>query len=307
MRKCTYLHIECAIMHVMKSDWEDIKTVLHLVREKSLAASADSLGVTYTTVSRRVAKAEESMGQVLFQRSSAGYVPSEAGLEVARIGGLMEAHMDQLSRHLSAAPEKLEGELRITAPQLLVASHLAPVLNQLRKRYPGILPEVLATNELLDLKRPSADVAIRISNSPGDSYSAMRLANQTRASYANRKVARRIKTHPEEVVEWIGMPHWKTPPKASLVSYPHAKISYRFDDMTAVVGAAEAGLGVASMPRFIGDGARGLVQIPVLPPQPFWDIWVVSHPDMRNAPKVRAFKEILVPYFRKRQSDFVHE
>lgn len=299
-----YLQLLYAKMHDMDTNWEDMKTVLHLARGATLAKAAASLGVNYTTIARRISRIEQSMKLQLFQRLPSGYLATDEGRDVAEAAKAMEKHMTSLVRRQSAAQDNLTGVLRITAPQLLVASHLANVLRMLRSKHPLIETEVLATNELLDLNRPAADVAIRISNNPGDSLVGKRLARQHSMSFANRKVARRIASNPKASIDWIGMPHWKSPPKASLKDYPNARIAYRFDDMTAVVGAAVAGLGVVRLPLFLGDSTHGLVRVPVLPPQPYWDIWVLTHNDMRSAPKVLAFKELLIPYFKAHQSDF---
>lgn len=307
MRKQVFMHCLCAKMHGMNPDWEDMKTVLHLARTESLSKAATSLGVNYTTVARRISRIEKSLGRQLFQRLPSGYLATEEGQDVAEAAKSMETHMDGLLRRQSAAKENLSGVLRITAPQLLVGSHLAHVLRLLHSKHPEIEPEVLATNELLDLNRPEADVAIRISNDPGDALVGQRLTRQHNASFATRKIAKKLDSDPNLLIEWIGMPHWKSPPKPSLKQYPNARIAYRFDDMTAILGATVAGLGVARLPLFLGESTRGLVRIPVLSPQPYWDIWVLTHKDMRNAPKVAAFKNLLIPYFKEHQSDFWQE
>jgi len=288
----------------MNLDWEDMKTVLHLVRGESLAKAAATLGVNYTTVSRRISRVEQSLDMQLFQRLPAGYLATDEGRKVAETAEGMEQCMTGFIRKQSADEKKLTGALRITAPQLLVASHLANVLRELRIEHPGIEPEVLATTELLDLNKPEADIAIRISNDPGDALVGKRLARQHSASYAVRRLAKEIAYNANMSIDWIGMSHWKAPPKASLKEYPNARIAYRFDDMTAVLGAAIAGLGIVKLPIFLGDSTESLVRVPVLPPEPYLDIWALTHKDMRNAPKVLAFKNVLFPYFKKHQADF---
>ena len=78
-----------------------------------------------------------------------------------------------------------------------------------------------------------------------------------------------------------------------------------FDDMVAIRAAALAGLGVARMPLFLGRASDGLVQVPVLSPQSYPDIWVVAHRDVWAAAKVTAFREILVPFMRRRRAQFI--
>ena len=74
----------------MTPRWDDLETVLHLVREGSLARAAEQLGVTYTTVARRIVRAETALGVTLFERLSDGYRPTEAAALVASHAATMQ-------------------------------------------------------------------------------------------------------------------------------------------------------------------------------------------------------------------------
>lgn len=291
-------------MHNMEPNWEDLKNLLHLHRGDSLSGAARSLSVNYTTVARRLKRLEEKLGCALFQRGSEGYIPTDEGRRLIAAAEAMELQLNDSLRVLAAAEEHLSGRLRITAPPLLVGTHLAATLEQMRAEHPAVELEIVATNDLLNLNRPEADIAIRISNDPGNTLVGTRLARQHSLSYAAPRVAEQIEKHPDKTIDWIGMTHWKSAPKASLARYPNANIAYRFDDMSAAIGAAVCGLGVVRMPLFLGEATPGLVRVPVLPPQPYWDIWALTHKDMRSAAKVQAYKNILLPYFKSRQGDF---
>lgn len=288
----------------MKSDWEDLKTVLCLQRGGSLAAAAKILGVNYTTVARRVDRLELSLDVKLFDRLASGYVVTDAGLEVARYASEMESRQDSLYRALRAQRETLRGPLKITAPQLLISSHLMPVLDEFTKLYPDVDLAVLASNELLNLNRREADIAIRVSDKPADTLVGQRLTKQKSAVYASPAVAEIIKDNPRRMIDWIGFNDWSKPPPDALSNYPNNRMKIRFDDMSVAIAAAEAGLGVIGMPMFLGNTNRHLVQVPVRKPRKYPDIWVLSHRDLRADPGVSAFKKLLLPYFKSKQSDF---
>ncbi|WP_367278087.1 hypothetical protein [uncultured Roseobacter sp.] len=59
------------------------------------------------------------------------------------------------------------------------------------------------------------------------------------------------------------------------------------------------------MPMFFGRAAAGLVQVPLLPPQPYADIWVVGYPDIWPSRKLSAFRDILIPYCKSHRDSFV--
>jgi DNA-binding transcriptional LysR family regulator len=289
----------------MRVGWDDLYTVLMLVRHGTLAGAAQAMGIAYTTVARRVQRAEAALKRPLFNRMRDGYQPTEAGRAVARYGAEMEQRDLALQRELTASDPVLSGPLTVTAPELLIGPYIAPVLAQLEGAAPGIEVSVRATNDLLDLSRRDADIAVRISRNPGDDLTGMRLAEQHSASFAAPALAAQIAQNPSDEVPWILHSSALGPPRASLTRFPNARVRFRFDDMIAVVGAARAGLGVARMPMFLGRTEPGLVQVPVLEPQPYMDIWVVAHSDIWRSARVTEFRKLLVPYFRTRRAEFI--
>lgn len=285
--------------------WDDLRTVLMLVRHQTLAGAAAALDVNYTTIARRIRRTEDSLGQLLFERLPDGYRPTEAARLVAEQAGQMEMIEHTLMRRLQGAETELSGRLTITAPQLLISSFLAPLLDRFNIAYPLIDLRILATNELLDLTRLEADLAIRISKNPGDTLTGLRLLKQEQASFANEDVANTIAGDPTAMIDWVVYDAFPDVPKDVSSDFPNQQVRFRFDDMVAMIGAAQAGLGVVRTPLFLGRATAGLVQVPVLPPQPYADIWVVGHPDVWPSRKLSAFRDMLVTFCKAHRSFFV--
>ena len=275
------------------------------MRGRTLAAAAEKLGVNYTTVARRIARAEEHFGEALFERLADGYVPTEAGNLVARHAADMETAEHAMLRGLQGRERHLSGELTLTAPQLLVVHFLAPALDTFASLYPSVSLRLRATNELLDLNRREADFAIRISRNPGDSLTGIRLTEQHNAAFASPHWVERALASPDAPANWLVYEQYEKLPGIVLQRYPGSRVHMRFDDMVAMAGAAAAGLGAVRMPMFLGRSLGGLVQVPNLPPQPYADIWLVAHPDVWPGSKLEVFREIVVPYFRARRPLFL--
>lgn len=163
----------------------------------------------------------------------------------------------------------------------------------------------MATTDLLDLTRFEADLAIRISRNPGDTLTGVRLLKQDTASFANQEVARRIQADPAAMIDWLIYDSHQNPPKAISSEFLNNRARLRFDDVVAMIGAAQTGLGIVRMPMFLGRTSEGLVQVPVLPPQPYADVWVVGHPDVWPSQKLRAFRTILTKHCREPSHRFV--
>jgi|TARA_B110000902_G_scaffold258983_1_gene329589 DNA-binding transcriptional LysR family regulator len=285
--------------------WDDLRTILMLVRHGSLAGAADALDINYTTVARRVRRAESALNQLLFERLPDGYRPTEAAHLIAEHAEKMENAEHGLMRQLEGASTELSGVLKITAPHVLVANFLSPVIDEFITTYPRVDLRVLATTELLDLSRLEADLAIRISRNPGDTLMGVRLMRQDTASFANHEVARRIQSDPTAMIDWLVYESHPNLPKAISPQFPNNRARLRLDDIVAMIGAAQAGLGIVRMPLFLGRASAGLVQVPVLPPQPYADIWVVGHPDVWPSQKLRAFREILTKHCKVHSHKFV--
>jgi DNA-binding transcriptional LysR family regulator len=289
----------------MDMAWDDLRTVLELVRRGSLAGAGAALGVNYTTVARRIRRAEEAYGEPLFERMADGYHPTKAAVLIAEHAQGMEQAEHDLMRRLKGAETQLTGPLTITASQLLIANFLSPVLDQFTQAHPKVDLRIRATNAWLDLSRREADLAIRISRTPGDALTGLRLLKQESASFANAEWAARIAQDPTAMVDWIVYEDYPGMPKAVSPDYPNMQVRFRFDDIVAMIGAAQAGLGVVRTPLFLGRSTAGLLQVPVLPPQPYPDIWVVGHPDVWPSAKLRAFREVLVAHCKANKALFV--
>lgn len=289
----------------VSANWDDLRAVAELVTRGTLGRAGEGLGVNYTTISRRIARAEAALSVALFERLADGYRPTEEGRLVADHVARMAEEDHALMRALAGRDGGLTGALTITAPQLLIAHVLAPALRIFREAHPDLELHIRATNDRLDLTRREADLGIRISPDPGDTLTGVRLAEQNSASFASADWAARIRNDPKAPIDWILYEGHQTLPKGVAEAWPSSRVRYRFDDMIAMAGAAQAGLGVVRMPMFLGRALPGLEQVPLLPPKSYPAIWMVGHPDVWKGAKVRAFREVVGRYVKERRAVFL--
>lgn len=272
-------------------DWNDLRYVLETVRHGGLSGAARALKVNHATVSRRIMAAEQAMGARLFDRSPSGYRPTDAGHEAARVAERMETAGHELSRSLSARDQQLSGALTITAPQLLVERVLAPILKDFKTQYPAIELKIIAVNRELNLAAQEADVAFRISDTPGDSLVGRRVTEQSAAVYVGREQAERLRADPALPLDWIRFAHWPGPPIALKQAWPVRRVTLTVDDMYAALAAVRANIGATRMPCFVGDQEPGMVRLEHVPLLPYRPLWVLTHADLRATRKITAFTE----------------
>jgi DNA-binding transcriptional LysR family regulator len=142
-------------------EWGDLRFFLAAARAGSLGAAARELGVEHTTVSRRLAALEETLGSKLFVRTPDGLTLTAAGREVVPLAENVERTTQAIARTTSAHDARIEGTVRVTTSEAF-SGFLVKHFAELRARHPALVIEVLTGNQALDLARGEADIAIRI-------------------------------------------------------------------------------------------------------------------------------------------------
>ncbi|MBY6067731.1 LysR family transcriptional regulator [Leisingera aquaemixtae] len=142
-------------------DWNHIRAFLATAETGSLSAAARQLGLTQPTLSRQVAALEAELGVLLFERLGRSLALTEAGHELRAHSRRMGAAADALALAASGQAQSIEGTVRITASDVMSAHVLPPLLQQLRQRAPNLTVDVVAANDIRDLMRREADIAIR--------------------------------------------------------------------------------------------------------------------------------------------------
>ena len=111
---------------------------------------------------------EERLGLRLFDRLPTGYALTAGGEELLATARQMAETVTDLERRLWGQDLRLEGGLRVTTTDTLMASVLPPVLAGFAAAHPGIAVEVSTAGALADLGRRDADLALRASpEAPG--------------------------------------------------------------------------------------------------------------------------------------------
>lgn len=146
----------------------DLRAFCSVVDLGSVTAAAKTLNETKSSISRRLARLERSLGSALVRRSPRLVKATEAGQRfrerLGRVFELLEAATEEL-REVEATPR---GRLRMTAPQDL-ASLLSPLIAEFGERFPQVQLELLLTDKQLDFDGHQIDFAFRAAASLRDS------------------------------------------------------------------------------------------------------------------------------------------
>ena len=115
------------------------------MRTGTVRAAAGTLGVSHSTVARRIDTMERKLAGRLFDRLPTGYVVTAAGEDMLKVAELVENEMDGLERRILGHDRKLAGRVRVTMVDGLATGLLMPHLADFTRKYPDIELEVETT------------------------------------------------------------------------------------------------------------------------------------------------------------------
>jgi DNA-binding transcriptional LysR family regulator len=280
--------------------WDDFRLVKAIADHDGLTGAAAALGVNHSTVFRRLGQIEEHVGLQLFERRKTGYVATAAGVEMAALAGRVEEDVAAFSRRLAGRDVAPSGELRVTTTDTLYLHLLLPIFAAFRTLHPAIRLDVVIGNQALNLSKRDADVAIRASDAPGETLVGRRLATLSWAIYGRAADASEPAEHngPASLFarDWVALGDQLAHVKAARYvrdKVAPERIALRSSAVLGLTEAVEHGLGIGPLPCFIADQRPTLVRL--LPPDPDFStgLWILTHPDIRNAPRVRAFMDFV--------------
>jgi DNA-binding transcriptional LysR family regulator len=143
-------------------DWNLIRSFVAVAETGSLSAAARQLAASQPTLGRHIAELEQALGVTLFRRGRQGYVLTEAGSLLFERGRAVHEEATAFSRLALGSVEAIEGTVRIAASEVIAAYVLPEMLARLSVEEPGIEVEIVASNQIENLLRRDADIAIRM-------------------------------------------------------------------------------------------------------------------------------------------------
>ncbi|MEM6990295.1 MAG: LysR family transcriptional regulator [Myxococcota bacterium] len=280
-------------------NWDDVRFFLAVKREGNLARASTTLRMDATTVGRRLGQLEAELGARLFDRTSRGFALTAAGRRLLPRAEGIEREALALSRDLSGEDSKLEGNVRLSATEMLTTRFIAPYLGKFRARYPGITLDLNCTNREVDLARGEADVALRLARPRQENLVVKKLLSIELGLYAS-----------VDYVDQFGMPSPGDLAKHRFVLFAdtanfrrenawvmqhvgEGEIALRSDSVSSVVSAVTGGLGIAMLPVLVAEQDPRLVRTPLSgSPEPRV-VWQAVHRDLVNTARIRAVLDFL--------------
>lgn len=280
-------------------DWDIFRLVIAVADGGSAVAAAQRLDVNASTVLRRISRFEQENGVRLFDRRQSGYTPTAECEAVIRTAREIEQSVAGIGRDLLGRDLRLEGKLTVTTTDALLESVVAPLLVQFRRLHPQIELDVSVTTSRLNLALQDADVAVRASRQPPQTLVGQRVSGLAFGVYglpsliAGLPRGRRARL---QNAPWIGVGDaLRGSPVGAWMEHhvPSDCIVLTADTFVATHGCAAAGGGLAVLPCCLGDQSKELVRVTPPMDDMLTSLWVLTHEDVRNAARVKAFNEFM--------------
>ncbi|MEM8561720.1 MAG: LysR family transcriptional regulator [Pseudomonadota bacterium] len=284
-------------------NWDDLKVFLALSRNGSARAAAQDLGVSNSTVTRRLDDMEHKLQSHLFDRTPDGYRLTTAGEQILPSAEHIEELIMGVERKITGGDQELEGVIRLTLPPAGSLSFLVERLVQFCEQYPRIELELLTSADAADLSRREADIAIRVmpANAPlPDHLIGRRVGSLTASAYVHRDLLNARDTADVSHLHWIGK---RTEHVAEewlpMTDYPDLPVRHAVGDIFLAYQALRYKMGMAYLPCFLAYGDPDIVRVPGATIVHQSDMWVLTHKDLRLSARLRVMRELLAQEFQQ--------
>ncbi len=279
-------------------NWDDLRYFLALARQGTVSGAGRELSVRHTTVARRIAILEESLGSRLFDRTPYGYVLTQVGENLVPHASEIEERVHHADREVFAMDTRLSGTLRLGSSYDLFTRLITPKIKMFTDKYPGIQLELVSSTTLIDLGSREADLALRISPKPPEHLIGQSIVPLSHGIYGTQEYFDG-KEGVHQLILWLreeAAPEWVKQ------HFPDGNVIARTSEVVTMMELVKHHVGIARLPCYVADADPTLRRLDLPMPSTNWSVWVLSHRDLRDTARVRACREFLVDVIRQQKT-----
>lgn len=278
-------------------DWENLRYFLAVARQGTVSGAAKDLGVSHSTVLRRVEQFETALDAKLFKKLQRGYELTTAGEQLFNNAKLIENDIDQVMAQAEGHHDVTEGKLRISQPENGIIDFY-PVYAKFLRAHPEISLQIHSTMEIHNLNQQEVDVALRIATSPPDLLVGRSLGAIESRAYASKNYLARVGTQRSikdyDWVLWDMMAQSSVELLQPFITDPHIIIYAK--TMLDVLSAVRNDMGAGLLSSHEAEKYPELV--PLFDNYVFrtHDLWILTHRELRNSERVTNFMRFMAEH-----------
>lgn len=276
-------------------NWDDLKVLLALSREGSTRKAASTMGVSNTTVMRRLESLEDQIGGKLFDRTPDGYTPTALADQLLPTAKIVEQTLGEAERQVSGKDSELSGRVKLSLPAVPV-THISESVAEFAQKYPRIELDISVSDEQVDLARREADIAVRglpKDKRPPKDIVGIKIGRISLGYYVHKELLSEAARGQRQLTcirashNVLNLGDLPAPETLGLES------RHLIDGLTPRMVAVTHKLGVAALPCFLATQHPDLILLPGIPSAHWGYTWLLHHKDLRQSARIRAlFKHL---------------
>lgn len=297
-----------ASMEQQEMNWDDVHYFVSLVRLHTLTATAEQLGVQHSTVARRIEQLERNIGVRLFDHLGKRYVLTVEGQLLYQQALLVEHQMETFQR-MAIDQDALQGDVVLSAPPIWSNQILLPLLHDFRQKFPEIVLHLQGDTHFTNLHQREADIALRLKRPTQDDLVLRELTALRYGIFAHPNYLNRLNNQLDQAPHFIDFQSnqqlrtWYE----QIVAHWQGQFSFSSNNFISVKSAIMQEFGIGILPLFLLKDSDPIRQLDPKTLQPLLAdtkqiddashqvaMYLVMHPDIRRAPRVRAVADWLI-------------
>lgn len=278
---------------------DDLLVLLAVGRTGRYTTAAEELGLNHTTISRRIAALEQSIGGRLVGRVAGGWELTDLGREALAAAEAVESAVRSLSVD-PAGRRALEGVVRISATDGFSAYIVAPAAALVQRDHPGVAVEIVATTRRASQQRSGLDVEVVVGEPQVHRAEAIRLGDYCLGLYGSRDYLAEHGT-PSDVDDLARYPlvyfidsMLQVDDLDSATGFaPAMRESVTSTNVFVHVEATRAAAGLGLLPCFMADRHDDLIRVLARAVSVRLTYWLVTRAETLRRPEVNAVVEAI--------------
>ncbi|MGB7299733.1 MAG: LysR family transcriptional regulator [Burkholderiaceae bacterium] len=285
-------------------DWALIKSFLAVMDSGTLMGAARRLKTTQPTVGRHIEALESQLGVNLFERSGRGLTPTGGASLIAEQARQMQAGAEGLARAIAGQDTKSAGLVRIAASRMVSLHWLPVIVGQIQAELDNIDITIVASDEVSNLLRRDADIAIRMVQPQQNTLIARKIGELPIVPCASRQYLARW-GRPRQLQDLLA--HRLIGPESDEsflqaikkmetvfgVAPGSIRHSCRSDDYAVQFACIKAGLGVGFANQNVVVSDPDIERLPFDVPAAPLPVWLAVHREIRTSPRIRRVFDLL--------------
>jgi DNA-binding transcriptional LysR family regulator len=252
-----------------------LRLFIRVVETGSFSKASADLGLTQPTATKHVAALESRLGARLFHRSTRGVTPTELGAAYYDKAKAIVRELEDADNLAALMQSRVQGTLRINSSVAFGRRVLTPLVLRFMQQHPGLQIDLSFEDRYVNLVEQGIDLAIRMGRLADSSLGARYLGVNpwvlvASAAYLKRRSSPAtpdaLATHEALIYSSVqGDERWHFAGADGKTVQVPVKGPLRSNNLSALLAAARAGLGLAALPWYVAhDSVRDGVLQPLL-------------------------------------------